>query len=75
VRVSGRLVDEAGEPIKSAQVMLMRGGRIGAMSMTMVSDLGGKFELTNLQPGTYSAITVQMQGSTPKMSMQPLVAP
>ena len=41
----------------------------------MVSDPEGKFELTNLQPGTYSAITVQMQGSSPKMSMQPLVVP
>ena len=75
-RVSGKLTDAGGEPIKSAQIMLMGGGgRIGSMSMTMVSDPEGKFELTNLQPGTYSAITVQMQGSSPKMSMQTLVVP
>jgi hypothetical protein len=45
------------------------------MSMTMVSDPEGKFELTNLQPGTYGAVTLQMQGSSPKMSMQTLVVP
>lgn len=76
VRVSGKLTDAGGEPIKTAQVMLMAGGgRIGSMSMTMVSDPEGKFELTNLQPGTYSAMTMQMQGSSPKMSMQTLVVP
>ena len=76
VRVSGKLTDAGGEPIKSAQIMLMGGGgRIGAMRMSMVNDPEGKFELTNLQPGTYSAITVQMQGSSPKMSMQTLVVP
>jgi uncharacterized protein (DUF2141 family) len=76
VRVTGKLTDANGEPIKTAQIMLMAGGgRIGSMSMTMVANPEGKFELTNLQPGTYSAITVQMQGSSPKMSMQTLVVP
>jgi hypothetical protein len=76
VRASGKLTDAGGEPIKTAQIMLMGGGgRIGAMRMSMVNDPEGKFELTNLQPGTYSAITVQMQGSSPKMSMQTLVVP
>jgi hypothetical protein len=76
VRVSGKLTDAGGEPIKTAQIMLMAGGgRVGSMSMTMVSDPEGKFELANLQPGTYSAITMQMQGSSPKMSMQTLVVP
>ena len=76
VRVSGKLTDAGGEPIKTAQIMLMAGGgRVGSMSMTMVNDPEGKFELTKLQPGTYSAITVQMQGTSPKMSMQTLVVP
>jgi hypothetical protein len=76
VRVSGKLTEAGGEPIKTAQIMLMGGGgRIGAMRMSMVNDPEGKFELTNLQPGAYSAITVQMQGSSPKMSMQTLVVP
>jgi len=76
VRVTGKLTDANGEPIKTAQIMLMAsGGRVGSMSMAMVSDPQGKFELTGLQPGSYSAITVQMQGSSPKMSMQTLVVP
>ena len=63
VRMSGKLTDANGEPIKSAQIMLMGGGgRIGAMSMSMVSDPQAKFELTNLQPGTYTAMTMRCRG-------------
>jgi hypothetical protein len=75
-RVSGKLTDAGGQPIKTAQLMVMAGGgRVGSMSMTAVNDPGGKFELTNLQPGTYTAMAMQMQGSAPKMSMQTLVVP
>ena len=38
--------------------------------MTMVSDPEGKFELKDVQPGTYTVMTMQMQGSNPKISMQ-----
>ncbi len=76
VRVKGRLVDANGDPIKSAQIMLMGGGgRFGPMSMTMVGDPQGRFEIPYVQPGTYTAMTMQMQGSSPKMSMQTLVVP
>jgi protocatechuate 3,4-dioxygenase beta subunit len=76
VRVKGRLTDANGDPIKSAQIMLMGGaGGIGSMSMTMVGDPQGKFEIANVQPGAYTAMTVQMQGTSPKMSMQPLIVP
>jgi len=75
VRVSGKLTDANGDPIKTASVMLMGGGRIGSMSMTAVNDPQGKFELTNLQPGAYNVVVMQMQGSTPKMTMLPLIVP
>ena len=76
VRVKGKLIDETGQPMKNAQIMLMAGGgHVGSMSMTMVSDPEGKFELVNVQPGTYTIMTVQMQGSSPKMTMQPLFVP
>jgi len=45
------------------------------MSMTAVNDPQGKFELTNLQPGAYNVVVMQMQGSTPKMTMLPLIVP
>ena len=76
VRVKGKLTDETGQPIKTAQVMMMAGGgRMGSMSMTMVNDPEGKFELVNVQPGSYTMMVMQMQGSSPKMSMQPLMVP
>ena len=75
VRVSGKLVDAGGAPIKTAQVMLMDSARVGSMSMRLVNDPEGKFELTNLQPGTYTAMVMQMQGSSPKMTMVPLFVP
>jgi hypothetical protein len=76
VRVKGKLTDETGQPIKTAQVMMIAGGgRMGSMSMAMVNDPEGKFEIANVQPGSYTIMTVQMQGSSPKMSMQPLMVP
>jgi len=73
VRIKGKLVDANGDPIKAAQIMLMGGSRIGSMTMRAVNDPEGKFEIANLQPGTYTAMVMQMQGSSPKMSMIPLV--
>lgn len=75
VKIKGKLVDAAGAPITSAQVMLMSGTRMGSMSMKMVEDPEGKFEIGNLQPGTYTAMVMQMQGGSPKMSMIPLFVP
>jgi Carboxypeptidase regulatory-like domain len=76
VRVKGKLTDETGQPIKTAQIMMMAGGgRIGSMSMATVNDPEGKFEIANVQPGSYTIMTMQMQGSSPKISMQPLMVP
>ena len=75
VRMSGKLVDAAGAPIRAAQVMIMDVSRVGSMSMRMVNDPEGKFELTNLQPGAYTAMIMQMQGSSPKVTMLPLLVP
>jgi hypothetical protein len=76
VRVRGKLTDETGQPIKTATIMIMAGGgRIGSMSMASVNDPEGKFEIANVQPGAYTIMTMQMQGSSPKVSMQPLFVP
>jgi len=43
--------------------------------MSAVNDPQGKFELKNLQPGTYNLVVMQMQGPSPKMTMLSLVVP
>ena len=75
VRVRGRLTDANGDPIKSAEIMLMTMGRFGSTPMTLVSDLQGRFEIANVEPGVYTLMTVQMQGANSKINMQPLVVP
>jgi len=74
MRVKGNLVGPDGKPLKQAQVMLMSGARPGSMRMESVNDPEGKFELANVPPGTYTAMTVQLfGGSRPSMTMQTLV--
>jgi len=75
VKIKGKLMDAAGAPITNAQLMLMGASRMGSMSMKMVNDPEGKFEIGNLQPGTYTAMVMQMQGGSPKMNMIPLIVP
>jgi len=75
VRVSGKLTDANGDPIKTATIIMTGGGRFGSMSMSAVNDPQGKFELKNLQPGTYNLVVMQMQGPSPKMTMLSLVVP
>ena len=75
VRVKGTLAGPDGKPLKSAQIMLMSGARPGSMRMTMVNDPEGKFEMANVAPGAYLAMTMQMTGASPTMTMQPLIVP
>ena len=75
VRVKGKLVGADGNPLKQAQIMLMSGARPGSMRMAAVNDPEGKFEIANLSPGSYMAMTMQLNGSTPTMTMQPLIVP
>ena len=75
VRLKGKLVGADGSPLKQAQLMLMSGARPGSMRMTAVNNPEGTFELANVPPGTYMAMTMQMTGSTPSMTMQPLIVP
>jgi hypothetical protein len=76
VRVKGKVVGADGEPLKNVMLMLMPGnGRFGGMSIKMVADPEGKFELANMQPGSYSIVTTQMGGGSPKTSVQPLIVP
>jgi protocatechuate 3,4-dioxygenase beta subunit len=75
VRVKGRLTDANGAPIKAAQLMVVGGAGAFNMSASAVNDPEGKFEITGVQPGTYTIMTMQMQGGAPKISMQPLVVP
>jgi len=77
VRVKGSLVGADGKPLKQAQVMLMSGARPGSMRMGSV-DAEGKFEIANVAPGVYTAMTVQLfgnSGGSPAMTMQTLIVP
>ena len=74
VRVRGRLLEANGDPV-TGEVMFQGGPRLGAMFGTMVRDPKGMFEFTNVQPGVYTALTIQMQGARRKMIMQSLVVP
>jgi hypothetical protein len=73
--VKGTLAGPDGKPLKSAQIMLMSGARPGSMRMAMVNDPEGKFEMANVAPGAYLAMTMQMTGASPTMTMQPLIVP
>jgi uncharacterized GH25 family protein len=73
VRVKGNLVGADGKPIKQAQLMLMSGARPGSMRMASVNDPEGKFEIANVPPGAYMAMTMQLTGGTPSMTMQTLI--
>ena len=77
VRVKGTLLGADGKPLKGAQVMLMSGARPGSMRMGSV-DPDGKFEIANVPPGAYMAMTVKLfggSGASPSMTMQTLIVP
>lgn len=77
VRVKGTAVGADGKPLKQAQVILMAGARAGSMRMA-TSDPDGKFEIAHVQPGVYTAMTMQMfgtSGGSPSMTMQTLIVP
>jgi uncharacterized GH25 family protein len=77
VRVKGNVIGADGKPLKQAQVMLMSGARPGSMRMAS-GDADGKFEIANVPPGTYTAMTVQLFGGSgghPSMTMQTIVVP
>lgn len=74
VRIKGQAISPEGTPLKGGQVMLMASGNVGSMQMGMLN-ADGRFELANVQPGSYMLMTMQMGGSKPSISMQPLVVP
>jgi hypothetical protein len=76
VRVKGRLVDASGDPMTAAHITLVGSNlHSGSMSSARVDDPEGKFEIANVPPGAYTAMTMQMKGSRPWMNLQPLVVP
>jgi hypothetical protein len=75
VRLKGKAVGSDGAPLKSAQIMLMSPSHLGAMQMKMLNDPQGRFEIANLQPGSYVVMTMQMGGSSPTVHMQPVTIP
>jgi hypothetical protein len=74
-RIKGKLQGPDGVPMKNAQLMLLPAGNAASMHMKMVSDPQGRFEIANLQPGTYTLMITQMTGATPTLHMQPLTIP
>ncbi len=56
-RISGRVVDERGEPVANATVRLADGGTKGGKDIRGTTDESGAFTLNGLRPGsTYSLI-------------------
>jgi len=77
VRVKGTALGADGKPLKQAQVMLMAGANAGSMRMAS-TDAAGKFEIANVAPGVYTAMTMQIfgaSGGSPSITMQTLVVP
>jgi hypothetical protein len=75
VRIRGKALAADGTPLKNFQVMLMSPGNPTSMQMRMVSNAEGRFEIANVQPGSYTVTTMQLEGSSPSIHMQPLVVP
>ena len=74
VRIKGQALTADGKPMTGGQVMLMSMGNIGAMQMGSLNP-EGRFELANIQPGSYTLMTIQMGGGKPSMTMQPITVP
>lgn len=75
VRIKGRVLAEDGTPLKTFEVMLMSPGNVGSMHIKMVNNAEGRFEMANVQPGSYTVTTMQIGGSSPVIHMHPLVVP
>ena len=73
-RVKGQALAADGTPMKGGMVMLMSQANIGSQTMATLHN-DGTFELANVQPGSYTLTSVQMNGTQPTMQMQTLVVP
>lgn len=64
VRVTGRVTDLAGEPIRGAQVSLIRGEERRVTTRTAKSDRKGRWAVMGLWPGRWS-LRVEVKGFLP----------
>lgn len=64
IRVTGRIMDLAGEPIRSAQVSLIRGEGRRATTRTAKSDGKGRWAVIGLRPGRWN-LRVEAEGFLP----------
>jgi thiol-disulfide isomerase/thioredoxin len=63
-RISGRVVDEQGEPVANATVRLADGGAKGGKDIRGTTDRSGAFTLNGLRPGsTYSLVAEDEDGT------------
>ena len=62
--ISGRVVNESGQPLPKASVMLRRWGLMEPGSINTTTDREGKFEVSGLQPFNYQ-IFAYLQGYAP----------
>ncbi|HMB04910.1 MAG TPA: redoxin domain-containing protein [Isosphaeraceae bacterium] len=64
-RISGRVVDEQGEPVPFARVRLAMGGTPGGKIISTTTDRSGAFTLRGLRPGSsYTIITEWEDGQS-----------
>ena len=70
-RIAGRVVDESGQPVQGAMVMLISDPRIGAFGPSghAQSDSEGRFSIADVTPGTYRLhATVPMRMDQPGLN-------
>jgi len=60
-RISGRVVDQSGNPVRRATVKLL-----GGQTYTQLSDDNGVFAIDNVTPGSYSLVALRPGYSTQK---------
>ena len=64
--ISGRVVNENGQPLPNATVSLRRAGSIDIENLMTSTDREGKFELTGLQPVSYH-VFAWLRGYAPRL--------
>jgi thiol-disulfide isomerase/thioredoxin len=60
--ISGRVVDDRGEPVPNARVRIADGGLLGGRVVSAKTDRGGGFTLHGLRPGSTYTVIAEYEG-------------
>ncbi|WP_337177808.1 carboxypeptidase regulatory-like domain-containing protein [Paludisphaera sp.] len=67
-RISGRVYDEEGEPVRNAVVRLAMSGAAGGKLLHAVTDRSGAFTLRGVRPGSTYTVIAEYQGEQGMMT-------